>query len=266
MGLSRRIGSSVLENFRESPGELPQGRNFPASFQFRLLLLHDNVLVQELIRVRPHDFKFGPVMIHSSDSQGHYLVTANLGAVYVRVVGLGSMNNCFSLQDFLQDLKTKGYAQFIFDLKECRGFDSTFMGVLIGLAGQARSLSSDAESSDSSEETTEAETAEAADASRESSASVADERRVIIVNCGDEQRKLLQSVGVDRVVRVCDQFVSFPEIKLTRLKGQQVGVEQQLKRIVKAHQDLIELDSANEEKFGAFLNLVKTELHRTTSS
>ena len=87
---------------------------------------------------------------------------------------------------------------------------------------------------------------------------------MIIVNCSDEQRKLLSSVGVDRVVELCQQPINFPvpEAKLSRVKQEPVGVERQLRSIVKAHQDVIQLDGANEEKYGAFVNLVKQELEK----
>ena len=52
------------------------------------------------------------------------------------------------------------------------------------------------------------------------------------------------------------------EAKLSRVKQEPVGVERQLRSIVKAHQDLIQLDGANEEKFGAFVNLVKQEFEK----
>jgi hypothetical protein len=201
-------------------------------------------------------------MIHSSDAQGHYLVTANLGTVYLQVVGLGSMNNCFSLQDFLHELHGKGYCQFIFDLKECRGFDSSFMGVLIGLCNRQPAETQETVGA------TDTAAANAAADEADVSARAADPQpvahKVIIVNCCEDQRKLLSSVGVDRVVDLCQQPVNFPvpEAKLSRVKQEPVGMERQLRSIVKAHQDLIQLDGANEEKFGAFLNLVRQELEK----
>ena len=207
-------------------------------------------------------------MIHSSDAQGHYLVTANLGTVYVQVVGLGSMNNCFSLQDFLHDLHGKGYCQFIFDLKECRGFDSSFMGVLIGLCNRRSSEPSGSTGAPSSPSPSNI-SASTSDGDGQGGTSSdpgarSASHRVIIVNCSDEQRKLLSSVGVDRVVELCQQPINFPvpEAKLSRVKQEPVGVERQLRSIVKAHQDLIQLEGANEEKFGAFVNLVKQELEK----
>lgn len=171
----------------------------------------------------------------------HYLVATSSGCAYVRVVGLGSMLTCPPLREFLESLRQRGIQQFIFDLSDCVGFDSTFMGLLIGFSHAAR---------------------------RGDPASVAGEgrvparSRVVVVNSSAHHRKLLESVGVNRVIELCSSEVAFPEIKLRRLKTPAVGFEQQLRQMIRSHESLIELDSSNEKKFGSFLEEVRKDLAR----
>lgn len=169
-------------------------------------------------------------MISQSTSKGHYLVATSGGSAYVRVEGLGTMQNCAPLQDFLEDLRSRGCGQFIFDLSDCRGFDSSFLGTLVGVARQRREDG------------------------------VNGKPRVIILNASEEQRRLIVSVGVDRLVEICTRLVQFPSVKLRRLDDRAVPVDSHLQSLVRAHQDLIELDERNEEKFGAFVRLARKEM------
>ena len=65
---------------------------------------------------------------------GRYEVATARNAVYVRAHGLASMNNCLALRDFLDQVMTLGQTLVIMDLAYCTGMDSTFMGVLAGMA------------------------------------------------------------------------------------------------------------------------------------
>ena len=184
-------------------------------------------------------------MSSSSATQGHYLVAASGQSVYIRVVGLASMNNCGPLEKFLDEFRSRGgCTQYIFDFSECFGFDSTFMGLLIGFA--LRGQHDPGEASDRVGET------ESQGAGRNS--------EVVVVNASDGHRQQLRSVGVDRVVDLCLQPVSFPPIRLTRLADAMQSVDQHLRRMVRAHESLIEVDSRNRERFGAFLDMVRKEL------
>src|SRR4026208_962578 len=69
-----------------------------------------------------------------SGPQGHYLVAASQESFYVRVVGLATMNNSVSLQEVLADLPRQGFRRFLFSLASCTGLDSTFMGIVLGVA------------------------------------------------------------------------------------------------------------------------------------
>lgn len=54
-------------------------------------------------------------------------------SVYVRVKGRGEFQNSRSLRGFAADMIQRGSRQFVFDLEQCGGLDSTFLGVLTGI-------------------------------------------------------------------------------------------------------------------------------------
>ena len=58
---------------------------------------------------------------------------------HLRVVGRGSFQNAGLLKDVSARLFDQGARQFTFDLSECETMDSTFLGVLAGLAIRLRS-------------------------------------------------------------------------------------------------------------------------------
>jgi anti-sigma B factor antagonist len=61
-----------------------------------------------------------------------YRVARCKDGVYVRVAGLGNMNNSTTFKEFLDRMQREGFKAIVVDLGECRGVDSTFMGVLLG--------------------------------------------------------------------------------------------------------------------------------------
>jgi hypothetical protein len=168
--------------------------------------------------------------------QGQFLVAVSAETAYVKVEGLATMNNCPPLQEFLEDLRGRGLHDYVFDFSACRGFDSTFMGTLVSLVmprgGEGGRAGSEPRN------------------------------RVILLNLTDEHRGVLGSVGVDRIVDVCSGQVPLPQVRLKRLEKRKTGAEAQLRNLVSVHERLIQLDPRNEEKFGAFVRLVKRELDR----
>jgi anti-sigma B factor antagonist len=167
--------------------------------------------------------------------QGHYLVAANHDSFYVRVVGLATMNNSPFLQEVLEDFRTRGYHRFIFDLETCSGFDSTFMGIILGVA-----LSGNGKSG-------------GVGAPGTGGASV------ILVNCNQEHTRLLSGVGVDRMVRLSPTPIQCP-LELQRLEDRPPDPLRRMRSVMSAHENLVKLGGGNHEKFGALVEALRREL------
>jgi anti-anti-sigma regulatory factor len=60
--------------------------------------------------------------------------------VWVRVEGNGSSTNSGALRDFAKEMIHRGAREFIVDLRNCPGMDSTFMGTLAGISFWLREL------------------------------------------------------------------------------------------------------------------------------
>lgn len=63
-----------------------------------------------------------------------FLVNAENGIVLVRIKGRASYVNCQPLNTFLQQMLKEGRFQYCFFFEDCTGIDSTFLGILAGLA------------------------------------------------------------------------------------------------------------------------------------
>jgi len=60
-------------------------------------------------------------------------VSCSNGEVFVRVVGRGTFQNGQPLRRYALEMMGHGYHQFIIDLGQCQGMDSTFLGMLAGI-------------------------------------------------------------------------------------------------------------------------------------
>lgn len=75
-------------------------------------------------------------------AQNYVSVARGPDFVLLRVVGLGNMQTAPILAAFTDEEFSAGCRNFIFDLSACRGFDSTFMGCMVGLATSLQRVSS----------------------------------------------------------------------------------------------------------------------------
>jgi len=158
--------------------------------------------------------------------EAFYEVAVGRRAVYVRVHGLASMNNCLCVRDFIEDMLQSDHGFIIVDLRECVGMDSTFMGVLAGAATFGK------------------------EGARPG---------VAVVNAGETLAGLLKSVGISELVFIDPEPFATPEIDFFRLE-EQPGEEARLACIRAAHKKLIEVGEANEKLFGPFLAALESEM------
>ena len=162
--------------------------------------------------------------------RGYFEVARWDTAVYVRVVGLANFNNSYLFQDFVDEMLGRGYTRFFVDLRDCQGFDSTFMGVMLGVhLYQPQHGSPGAE--------------------------------VVVVNAGPHHRKLLGDLGLDSIISIVEDSVCLPaEVRTERLGEERYEPKARIELIRKAHENLVALDESNREKFGPFLEALSREL------
>jgi anti-anti-sigma factor len=67
-----------------------------------------------------------------------YLVDAYSDPVVVRIAGRACFQNSMCLRDFVTEMLQQGKTRFVFDFLHCTSMDSTFLGVLAGIALELR--------------------------------------------------------------------------------------------------------------------------------
>jgi hypothetical protein len=194
--------------------------------------------------------------------------------VVVRVVGKGSMLTAPALAAFAEDQRRAGFKRFVFDLERCRGLDSTFMGVMVGIhtalepgkPGDAAGTPVPQAAAPCEQNLDPLSPEEAADmlnqlftsqaalqplqsppAQRSAGPAV-----VCAVNVPPDVRNLMTMLGVDRFVKLhgtCD----LKQIETTILAEKNVTPEQHHRLILQAHKNLVEIDQRNQAQFGPFL-------------
>ena len=155
-------------------------------------------------------------------SESHYLVAAADDLIYTRVVGQGGMSNSVCLKTFFDSMRADGREKFVVDLQTCTGFDSTFMGILLGL--------------------------------------VLGKATVVVVNINDAQRNLLRGVGLHHLLRLCERAMPSPQVELRRLEERSSNPRARARVMLGAHENLVSMSSSNREKFGAFVRILRAEL------
>jgi len=153
--------------------------------------------------------------------------------VYLKPRGFASQRNSLGIPEFLDGMFGTGCTHAVFDLSECRGMDSTFLGVI-------------------------------ADA-----ATALPRRRgktVIVLNVNERGRRQLRRVGLLPLIRVIEKEVKPPEpLDLRKMDFVDLPRTQyeKLKKIRDLHQQLVRLNEGNRELFGAFIEMVEEELARS---
>ncbi len=146
-------------------------------------------------------------------------------AVLVQVYGLGNMFLAPTLQSFVESELHTGFLNFIVDLKNCQGMDSTFMGTFIGLSTQVRKKFG----------------------------------WFCLVNVSEENRRLLKMLGVLHMVSIHDgEFPADPKESKTLYPTTDPYARQ--KQIHSAHSLLVESNPENQARFGPFLKALEAEL------
>lgn len=162
-------------------------------------------------------------------AEGHIDIALCEKMIYVKVTGLASMNNSMSLLELCLALLDSGYTEVVFDLVKCEGMDSTFLGVIAGIATHGP------------------------------------ERKgpvVTIVNCNTECMNSLEIVGLTKFVQLKADPIETPEMEMFRLDEEEIPDVDRVRFIKEAHEQLVVIDQRNRDLFGPLLRMLSDELAR----
>ncbi|RKX30684.1 MAG: anti-sigma factor antagonist [Verrucomicrobia bacterium] len=158
-----------------------------------------------------------------------FLVDAYSDPVLVRVLGRASFVNSSSLREFTGEMMRQGRRRFVVDFSECTGMDSTFLGVLAGLALDLRK--SDPKGT------------------------------VVFCRLAARNLELIRNLGLHRLAMVDFGGDLAPaEGTTTPLEDKKLSELENARMCLEAHENLIEADQANQEKFQDVLVFMKNRV------
>jgi hypothetical protein len=164
-----------------------------------------------------------------SPSASSFMKVARSGrVVYIRIEGMGNMNNSATFKSFGDIMIEEGYRRFILDLNACSGLDSTFMGCMLGLAVALKERTG--------------------------------KYGVLVINPDEHCWNQIAGIGLHKILRVRRKTIVQPELELHPVKELRCSPIERIKLMLKAHEALIKIDKKNEEKFGPFLKALSREL------
>ena len=164
-----------------------------------------------------------------------------LGSVaWVRIEGCANHENAACIKDFLRGRFDKGWRKFVIDLKECRGIDSTFIGMLYRLAVLV--------------------------------AEDSEEGAVEVINAGERNSKSIKKLGLDSFIQI-DQDGSRwgDEQRLVAENLQQpyhcppIGKLEKTQLMLDAHEALITANEENRSRFCDVVDFLKQDLDAQTA-
>lgn len=152
--------------------------------------------------------------------------------VWAQVTGRGTFQVSAGLKQFSQKMMAKGYRKFIVDLCECELMDSTFMGMLTGIALHLREKGVDG-----------------------LQVIRANERNAgLLLNLGLDQLFIVRKIGDPETPEIpCKKTLD--EAPVVKPEGVDTKTE-----ILEAHQALVQADPANAIRFQDVLECLQKEI------
>jgi anti-anti-sigma regulatory factor len=158
-----------------------------------------------------------------------FLVDAYTEPVVVRIDGRASFSNSGGLKDFFAVMMRQGKHRFIVDFRLCTSMDSTFLGVLAGVALELRRQSAGG--------------------------------RLTLVRVGERNLELIHNLGLHRLAIVDSGDNLAPAAAGTLpIEG---GIRDEIESarlMLEAHENLIATDPANTAKFQDVLAFLRNRL------
>lgn len=171
------------------------------------------------------------------------LVAVNDGDALVKVFGRGTFGTSSSLREFGIAAIGMDCRRIIFDMSACIGMDSTFMGTIAGLALRLHEKDSSSEG-------------------------------ILLCNLGEKTMGLLKTLGLDHITAAHSRGDEPAEVG--EMLGDGSGFETLIQRresdedttetMLNAHENLVDVEPDNINKFRDVIDFLREDLNRNTES
>jgi anti-anti-sigma factor len=162
-------------------------------------------------------------------SKPTFLVDAYADPVAVRIEGRASFANSGSLKDFVAEMIRQGKSRFVIDFAACSSMDSTFLGVLAGIALTLRRQNPPG--------------------------------TLTLARVGERNLELIRNLGLHRLATVDAGTFPMAFSGGTQALDQQAKSElESAKLVLEAHENLVNADSTNAAKFQDVLAFLRNRV------
>lgn len=168
----------------------------------------------------------------SENDSSAFLVDAYSDPAIVKITGRVSFTNSAPLRDFFSHVTQAGKRRFIIDFGDCTSMDSTFLGIIAGAALDLRRADPPGS--------------------------------VVLCRLGARNLELVRNLGLHRLMTVDsgDRSMDFDK-SATRLETPSGKAElENAKLVLEAHENLIEADERNRNKFQDVVSFLKNQVER----
>lgn len=165
----------------------------------------------------------------SEDPEPVFFVNPYSDPILVRISGRANFLNSAPLRDFFNRLVEQGKTRFVVDFQDCTGMDSTFLGILAGVALEVRRQGGDA--------------------------------YLLLTRLGERNLELVRNLGLHRILRVESELS--PELTSGATEGLPAEHRTQLEHarmVLESHERLVEADSSNQGKFQDLLSFLRNQI------
>jgi len=158
-----------------------------------------------------------------------FLVDAYADPVVVRIDGRAAFLNSGALKDFFADMIRQGKRRFVVDFRLCASMDSTFLGVLAGVALELRRQNPPGQ--------------------------------LTLVRVGERNLELIRNLGLHRLATVDPGTQTSDPMGIGQVLTNHARTEVENARLMlEAHENLVATDPANAAKFQDVLAFLKARL------
>ncbi|KXU35921.1 anti-anti-sigma factor [Cephaloticoccus primus] len=161
-----------------------------------------------------------------------FFVDVHSDPVVMRIEGRASFQNSSCLRDFATEMLAQGKTRLVIDFQHCTSMDSTFLGILAGVALQLRQKTK-----------------------------ASDPQPLILARVGQRNLELIRNLGIHRLMTVDAGDFKMSFDKCSRPLTQQEQDELTSARVaLEAHENLIAADEGNRSKFQDVLSFLRNRV------
>ena len=162
------------------------------------------------------------------DFSGTFFTASYQSHIFIKIDGWAIQNNSLFFKDFVDEMVAAGFNDFVIDLQDCKGMDSTFMGTLLYIINKVKKGSNSP---------------------------------ITLVNMNKDHCDLLKNLGIFELLNVTHNNVTLPSLEMQKLSiDTSYCPKKHIELVKKAHECLVALNDKNKEEFRDFLEILNQEL------